>query len=55
MLREAFKSDGVNGDSIKDIDKQELRGWGVGNLKDRTQIFNHLQSLLQQQINNRTW
>ena len=57
ILRQAFEADGVNGESIEDIDKQELKGWGVSNLKDRAQIFSHLQSLLRQDaanINNKS-
>eukprot|EP01084_Bolivina_argentea_P316201 548040_1 len=45
-LRAEINDEGVDGSSIKDIEKSDIKGWGVNNLKDRTSIYKHLQQLL---------
>ena len=51
-LRIVFAEEGVDGESIKDIDKPSLRDWGVNNFKDRANIFNKLQEIIHKNENN---
>ena len=45
-LRIAFNEEGVDGEAIKDIDKESLKGWGINNFKDRASIYNHFQDIV---------
>ena len=51
-LREAFKSEGIDGSSIQDIEKNDWKGWGLNSFNDRTTIHKHLQKLKHQHQNN---
>ena len=51
-LREAFKSEGIDGSAIPDIEKNDWKGWGIQMFKDRTNIHKHTQALKQQNVNS---
>ena len=48
-LRLIFNKEGVDGQAIVHIDKLSLRDWGVNDFKDRSNIYNHCQKLINQQ------
>ena len=46
MLRNIFNKEGVNGSTMKHIDKTELRGWGIESFMDRSVIDKHIQNVV---------
>jgi len=44
-LRLAFNAEGIDGSSLQQIDRAELKGWGVDVFADRSALEKHIQSL----------
>ena len=45
-LMVSFNSEGVDGQSMEDIDKNDLKSWGITGFKDRTNIYKHIQNVI---------
>ena len=52
ILSAAFKKQGINGQAIPHIQKNDWMSWGIQNFMDRTNIDQYVQKLIQQQNGN---
>ena len=48
VLRNALNEEGVDGSMLRDLDRNDLRGWGVTNLKHRIGIIREIKILTSQ-------
>ena len=52
-LRSIFVEENVNGEVLHHIDKPSLRDWGVSDFGDRSKIYNHLQKIVNRNIDKK--